>query len=106
MNNSGQSPTSPHGTITPARAAIASVAMAVPERRVSNAEIAEQLGVDEDWIVKRTGARERPWAGEGERLADFAATAARQAMGQAAIRPTAPGLVGVATPGAAEVTPT
>ena len=39
-----------------ARATIASVAMAVPERRVSNAEIAGRIGVDEDWIVKRTGA--------------------------------------------------
>ena len=105
MNNSGQSPTNPRGTITPARAAIASVAMAVPERRVSNAEIAEQLGVDEDWIVKRTGASERPWAVEGERLTDFAATAARQAMAQAAIEPTALDLVVVATSSADEITP-
>lgn len=86
-------------------ATIASVAMAVPERRVSNAEIAARIGVDEDWIVKRTGAGERPWAVEGERLTDFAATAARQALAQVALEPTALDLVVVATSSADEITP-
>jgi 3-oxoacyl-[acyl-carrier-protein] synthase-3 len=88
-----------------ARATIASVAMAVPERRVSNAEIAGRIGVDEDWIVKRTGASERPWALDGQRLTDFAATAARQAVAQAALEPTALDLVVVATSSADEITP-
>jgi 3-oxoacyl-[acyl-carrier-protein] synthase-3 len=88
-----------------ARATIASVAMAVPERRVSNAEIAGGIGVDEDWIVKRTGASERPWAVEGERLADFAATAARQALADAGVEPEALDLVVVATSSADEITP-
>ena len=43
----------------PRGAAIASVAMAVPDGVVTNAPIAERLGVAEEWIVKRTGARER-----------------------------------------------
>ena len=84
---------------------IASVAMAVPERRVSNAEIAARIGVDEDWIVKRTGAGERPWAVEGERLTDFAASASRQALAQVALEPTALDLVVVATSSADEITP-
>ena len=88
-----------------ARATIASVAMAVPERRVTNAEIAARIGVDEDWIVKRTGAGERPWAVEGERLTDFAATAARQALAQVALDATALELVVVATSSADEITP-
>jgi 3-oxoacyl-[acyl-carrier-protein] synthase III len=87
------------------RATIASVAMAVPERRVSNAEIAGRIGVDEDWIVKRTGASERPWALDGQRLSDFAATAARQAVAQAALEPKALDLVVVATSSADEITP-
>ena len=87
------------------RASIASVAMAVPERRVSNAQIAEALGVDEDWIVKRTGASERPWAAEGERMTDFAANAARQALGTAGVEPAALDLVVVATSSADEITP-
>jgi 3-oxoacyl-[acyl-carrier-protein] synthase III len=79
--------------------------MAVPERRVRNAEIAGRIGVDEEWIVKRTGARERPWAMDGERLTDFAATAARQALAQAAVEPKTLGLVVVATSSADEITP-
>jgi 3-oxoacyl-[acyl-carrier-protein] synthase III len=79
--------------------------MAVPGRRVPNAEIAELIGVDEDWIVKRTGARERPWAVDGERLTDFAATAARQALADASTRPSELDLVVVATSSADEITP-
>jgi 3-oxoacyl-[acyl-carrier-protein] synthase-3 len=79
--------------------------MAVPERRVTNAEIAARIGVDEDWIVKRTGANERPWAVEGERLADFAASAARQALAEACLEPRALDLVVVATSSADEITP-
>jgi 3-oxoacyl-[acyl-carrier-protein] synthase-3 len=60
-------------------AAILGVAMAVPDRLVSNAEIAPRIGVDEAWIAKRTGTAERPWAVEGERMSDFAAQAARGA---------------------------
>ncbi len=88
-----------------ARATIASVAMAVPDRRVPNAEIAERIGVDEDWIVKRTGARERPWAAAGERLTDYAAAAARQALAEASTQPMELDLVVVATSSADEITP-
>jgi len=48
-------------------AAIAAVAMAVPERLVSNEQIAARLDVDADWIAKRTGTRERPWSSADER---------------------------------------
>ena len=39
--------------------------MALPERLVSNEQIAAGLGVDAAWIAKRTGTRERPWATRG-----------------------------------------
>jgi len=39
---------------------IAGVAMALPERRVTNEQIAADLDVDATWIAKRTGTRERP----------------------------------------------
>jgi 3-oxoacyl-[acyl-carrier-protein] synthase-3 len=79
--------------------------MAVPDRRVANAEIAERIGVDEDWIAKRTGTRERPWAVDGERLTDFAATAAREALAEASTVPSDLDLVVVATSSADEITP-
>ena len=34
----------------------------LPERIVGNAEIAERIGVDSDWIVRRTGIRQRRYA--------------------------------------------
>ncbi len=86
-------------------AAILSAAMAVPERRVSNAEIAPRIGVDEEWIAKRTGALERPWAREGERLSEYAASAGREALRKAEIEARELDLVVVATSSADEITP-
>jgi len=79
--------------------------MAVPERRVTNVELAEQLGVDEQWIARRTGTRERPWAGQAERMTDFAARAAGDALARAGVDPQAVDLVLVATSSADEITP-
>jgi 3-oxoacyl-[acyl-carrier-protein] synthase III len=86
-------------------AAIRGVAMAVPGRLVSNAEIAPRIGVDEAWIAKRTGTAERPWAAEGERMSDFAARAGRDALARAAVDPSELDLVLVATSTADEITP-
>jgi 3-oxoacyl-[acyl-carrier-protein] synthase III len=56
--------------------AIAGVGHAVPGTVVANAPIAGRLGVDEHWIQRRTGTRERHVVGPGERLAELAARAA------------------------------
>ena len=79
--------------------------MAVPDRRVTNAEIAELVGVEEDWITKRTGTSSRPWARDGERLSDFAARAGAQALERASLSATELDLVLVATSTADEITP-
>jgi 3-oxoacyl-[acyl-carrier-protein] synthase-3 len=79
--------------------------MAVPARLVTNAEIAELVGVEESWIAKRTGTLERPWASEGERLSDFAAEAGRQALARAGIDARDLDLVIVATSTADEISP-
>ena len=86
-------------------AGIRGVGMAVPDRLVSNAEVAAQIGVEEDWIAKRTGTAERPWAREDERLTDFAAAASEQALGRAGVDATELDLVIVATSSADEITP-
>ncbi|MFZ0381931.1 MAG: beta-ketoacyl-ACP synthase 3, partial [Solirubrobacteraceae bacterium] len=65
--------------------------------RVSTAELAERLGVSEDWIVSRTGIRSRPVAASDERLSDFAARAGSAALGRAAVDPGDVDLVLVAT---------
>jgi 3-oxoacyl-[acyl-carrier-protein] synthase III len=86
-------------------AAIAGVAMALPERLVSNDELADRLGVDPDWIAKRTGTRERPWAADDERLSQLAAQAGRAALEHAEIEPGELDLVLVATSTADEISP-
>jgi 3-oxoacyl-[acyl-carrier-protein] synthase-3 len=86
-------------------AAIAAVGSALPERTVPNAPIAERLGVDERWIVERTGVRERRMAGADESLAGFAAEAGRRALAAAEIEPDAVDLVLVATLTADDVLP-
>jgi 3-oxoacyl-[acyl-carrier-protein] synthase III len=86
-------------------ASIAGVAMALPQRLVSNDEIAVGLGVDSGWIAKRTGTSERPWALDGERLSEFAADAARAALAHAGVDPREVDLVLVATSTADDITP-
>jgi len=85
--------------------AIDSVGAALPDRVVTNAEIAELLGVDEHWIVKRTGVRERRWAQPGESMADLVEVAARQALDRAGLDPADLDLVLVATESYDEMLP-
>jgi 3-oxoacyl-[acyl-carrier-protein] synthase-3 len=86
-------------------AALASVAMAVPERVVTNATIAEGAGVTEQWIVHRTGVQERRHVSDGERLQDLATAAGRQALDEAGVDAADIDLVLVATLAADELTP-
>lgn len=79
--------------------------MAVPERVVGNAELAERLGIDEEWIVKRTGTGIRHWAAPDERLSDFAARAGERALERAGVPAADLDLVLVATTTADEMTP-
>lgn len=86
-------------------AALASVAMAVPEQVVSNALVAERAGVTEDWIVHRTGVLERRHAADGERLQDLAAAAGRRALAEAGVAAEDVDLVIVATVSSDELLP-
>ncbi len=86
-------------------AEIASVAMCVPDRIVANAKITERLGVDESWIARRTGVRERRIAWPEERLSAFAAEAGAIALDRAEASAGELDLVLVATMSADELTP-
>jgi 3-oxoacyl-[acyl-carrier-protein] synthase-3 len=77
----------------------------LPDRVVSNGPIAERIGVDPEWIVRRTGIRERRYAAPGERTAGLALTAARRALSDAGRRPADVDLVIVATMTPDELTP-
>jgi 3-oxoacyl-[acyl-carrier-protein] synthase III len=64
------------------RAAITGVAGFVPERRVTNAELSARLDTSDDWIVSRTGIRERRVGGPGDTTSTMTAEAVRRLMGQ------------------------
>ena len=101
----------PHGLrIGPARtevrpAAIIGLATELPEGRLTNADLAARLGITEEWIVARTGIRERRQAGPDERLSDYAARAGAAALRDAGIAASELDLVIVATLTQDEVTP-
>jgi 3-oxoacyl-[acyl-carrier-protein] synthase-3 len=87
------------------RAAFHSLATEVPEHRLTSAELAERLGISEEWIVSRTGIRERRVADPDDRLTDFAARAGTAALKRAGIEPRDLDLVIVATMTPDELTP-
>ncbi len=53
---------------------------ALPKRLVTNAELAGQIDTSDEWIVERTGIRQRYIAGEGETTATLATAAALAAL--------------------------
>jgi 3-oxoacyl-[acyl-carrier-protein] synthase-3 len=77
----------------------------LPDGVLTSRTIARRLGVDEDWIVKRTGIRTRRRAAPTERTSDLAASAARRALEDAGIDAIDIDLVLVATGSQDEVTP-
>jgi 3-oxoacyl-[acyl-carrier-protein] synthase-3 len=66
----------------PPRAAITGVACYVPQRRLTNADLAARLDTSDEWIVSRTGIRERRIGGPGETTSTMGAEAVRRLMTQ------------------------
>lgn len=52
----------------------------LPTRVVTNADLASTVDTSDEWVVSRTGIRERRIAGPGETTCDLAERAARQAL--------------------------
>jgi 3-oxoacyl-[acyl-carrier-protein] synthase-3 len=95
-----------HHRHAPARTArVIGLGHRLPDRVVPNAPIAERIGVDSDWIVRRTGIRERRYAAPDERTSDLAVAAARRALSDADRKPSDIDLVLVATMTPDELTP-
>ena len=63
-----------------------------PAKIVTNDDLAKIVDTSDEWIVSRTGIKERRFAREGETLTQFAVEAARQAIARAGIRPEDLGL--------------
>jgi 3-oxoacyl-[acyl-carrier-protein] synthase III len=91
---------------SPARTArILGLGHQVPPEVVPNGPIAERIGVDDAWIVKRTGIKSRRRALPDERLTDYAVFAGRRALNDAGVDPLDVDLVLVATMTPDEITP-
>jgi 3-oxoacyl-[acyl-carrier-protein] synthase-3 len=93
-------PVAPPGTAT-----ILSVATELPAGILTSAELAGQLGISEDWILTRTGIRERRRAAADERLTDYATRAAAAALHAAEVDARDLDLVIVGTMTQDELTP-
>lgn len=70
---------------------------ALPRRIVTNAELAERVDTSDEWIVARTGIRQRHIAEADETTATLAIAAARAAIEDAGIEASSIGLIVLAT---------
>ncbi len=73
------------GTSNGNRVSITGLGASVPERVVTNDELAAIVDTSDEWIVARTGIRERRVAGPDEALSDVCLPAARDALARAGV---------------------
>jgi len=67
------------------RAQCVAVGSALPERRLTNADLERLVETDDEWIVSRTGIRERRIADPGTGLSALALPAAKQCLERAGV---------------------
>jgi 3-oxoacyl-[acyl-carrier-protein] synthase-3 len=78
-------------------ARIAGTGSYLPQRVLTNRDLEAMVETSDEWIVARTGIRERRIAADGELASDMAVHAARRAIEAARIAPADVGLVVCAT---------
>ncbi|MGA8113422.1 MAG: beta-ketoacyl-ACP synthase III [Actinocatenispora sp.] len=71
----------------PSPATILGVGGYLPERVVPNTELCDRIGVSDDWIVQRSGIRQRRFAAPDENIAVMGHAAATKALASAGIDP-------------------
>ena len=79
------------------RVSITGVGANAPERVMKNDELAQIVDTSDEWIVERTGIRERRVAAPEQALSDLARPAAEAALEQAGLQASALDLIVVAT---------
>jgi 3-oxoacyl-[acyl-carrier-protein] synthase-3 len=83
--------------MAPSPIAILGTGAYAPNRILTNEELAQRVETSHDWIVSRTGIRERRVADPGQTTADLATEAAREALANAQITPQEVDLLILAT---------
>jgi len=94
--------TSPHGHKLAGQGAtrqarVASLATYVPPRILTNADLEQMVDTSDEWILKRTGIRERHVVDPGVATSDLAKEASLAAIAQAGLTPDDIGFIVVAT---------
>jgi 3-oxoacyl-[acyl-carrier-protein] synthase-3 len=90
-------PTPAGESAAPRSVAIVGTGSYVPERVLTNAELEKMVDTTDEWIVTRSGIRERHIARDDEATSDIAAMAARRALESAGMRAEEVDLILVAT---------
>ena len=73
------------GSANGARIGITGLAAHVPDHVYTNADLEQFVDTTDEWIVERTGIRERRFAEKHEALTDIALPAAREALSKAGV---------------------
>jgi 3-oxoacyl-[acyl-carrier-protein] synthase-3 len=79
------------------RSVIAGAGSALPRRQVTNEELSQTVDTTDEWIVERTGIRNRYIASEGETTGSLATEAARRALDHAGVQASDIDLIVLAT---------
>jgi 3-oxoacyl-[acyl-carrier-protein] synthase-3 len=79
------------------RTVIAGTGSYLPEKIITNADLVKMVDTTDEWIVSRTGIRERRMAAPEEATSDLATNAARAALEMAEVDPVDLDLIVVAT---------
>ena len=79
------------------RAKITAVSHYLPERRVTNKDLEHLIDTSDEWILERTGIRERHFVEKGQATSDLGAAAAKKLLEKRGIDPAEIDLIIVAT---------
>ncbi len=87
------------------RSVIVGLGSYLPEKILTNTELAERVDTNDAWIVERTGIKQRHIAAEGQVTSDLATEAAKAALKDAGLTPNDIDIVLVATSTADDTMP-
>lgn len=79
------------------RAKITGTGSAVPDKVITNFDIEKMVDTSDEWIITRTGIKQRHIAAEGEYTSTFATCAAKNALQMAGVTPDELDLIVLAT---------
>ena len=83
--------------VTMLRSVVLGCGSYLPRRVLPNSELSRMVDTSDEWIIQRTGIRERHIAAEGENTSDMAIAAAREALAAAGVDAQSIDLIVLAT---------